>query len=183
VRGMKFKLRKRKILLALLLVFAAGYLLPERVTIPVLNANVRDWNSQSFWHSPWGKSGTHKGIDIFASKGTNVLSATNGVVLYTGEIDMGGKVVLVLGPKWRVHYYAHLQRIDATQFSLLHSGEPIGVVGDSGNAKGKAPHLHYTIRRIVPNPFNIDDGPQGFRRMWYINPDQFLRERHVNRKI
>jgi murein DD-endopeptidase MepM/ murein hydrolase activator NlpD len=67
-----------------------------------------DHNSKSFWVFPWGKSVTHKGLDVFAKKGTEINSSTSGLVLYSGEIGIGGKLVLILGPKWRLHYYARL---------------------------------------------------------------------------
>ena len=100
------------IALTLLSVGALGGLLPETPTIPVQGATTRDWHPQSFWYYPWGRSGTHKGIDIFAQAGTPVLAATHGLVVHTGVDSLGGNIVLVLGSKWRLHYYAHLQDID-----------------------------------------------------------------------
>lgn len=57
-------------------VILVGYLVPERLVIPVENATTSDWNKDTFWHEPWGASGVHKGIDIFAPKGRHVLAAT-----------------------------------------------------------------------------------------------------------
>ena len=84
-------------------IIIAGLLLPQSAVIPVQNATAKDWNPYSYWFYPWGKSGVHKGIDIFAKQGTPVLTAVSGVVIFTGNIDMGGNVVAVLGPKWRIH--------------------------------------------------------------------------------
>ena len=57
----------KKTLLALLLTLVVAVaLLPETPRIPVSGATAADWNPQSFWYYPWGRSGTHKGIDIFA---------------------------------------------------------------------------------------------------------------------
>jgi peptidoglycan LD-endopeptidase LytH len=173
---MKNKFRKTTFLLVTsLLILAAGYLLPEPRIIPVEGASSKDWNPQSFWYHPWGRSGVHKGIDIFAPRGRDVRSATYGIVLFAGRIEQGGNIVLAIGPKWRLHYYAHLDRIDVAPLSALSVGETIGAVGDTGNAKGKPAHLHYSIRRLVPNVFAIERGPQGIRRMWFVNPDHFLR--------
>lgn len=85
--------------------------------MPVEGATKSSYHPNSFWFYPWGKSITHKGVDIFAKNGTNVRSSTYGLVIYTGRLSMGGNVVLVLGPKWRLHYYAHLQEIKTSQFS------------------------------------------------------------------
>ena len=107
--------------------------------MPVIGADNNSFNKESFWYYPWGKSGTHKGIDIFAKKGTPVVSATNGIVVYCGQLKLGGNVIAVLGPKWRIHYYAHLDKITTKMFSFTGHKDTIGFVGTSGNAMGKQP--------------------------------------------
>ena len=91
-------------------------------------------------------------------------------------MKMGGKVILVLGPKWRMHYYAHLQDITAS-LGWVKRQQQIGTVGDSGNAKGKPPHLHYTIAILIPYFWRIDSSPQGWKKMFYLNPIDFLKSR------
>jgi murein DD-endopeptidase MepM/ murein hydrolase activator NlpD len=54
-------------------------------------------------------------------------------------------------------------------------GERIGAVGTTGNAKGKSPHLHYSIMTLVPYPWRIDNGKQGWKKMFYLNPINYLR--------
>jgi len=164
----------KKLALAAILLVAVGFLIPERIRIPVAGASENDWNHQSFWFEPWGTSGVHKGIDIFAKLGTGVVSATDGIVIYAGEISKGGKVVVVLGPKWRVHYFSHLNTINVSMYNLVGSGEMIGSVGDSGNAKGKPSHLHYSIVRLIPAPWAIDGATQGYKKAFYINPGSYL---------
>lgn len=165
------RVRKRIcLLLTALGMLAIGYLPDDDRHMPVDGATPRSWHPQSFWYHPWGASGVHKGIDIFAVKGTTVRSSSRGIVVYRGRLSRGGNVVLVLGPKWRLHYYAHLQRTDVGGLSWLSAGERIGSVGDSGNALGKPPHLHYSIRRLIPAPLLIRRGPQGWRRMFYEDP-------------
>ncbi len=142
--------------------------------MPVRGATSRDYHPDTFWYHPWGRSVTHKGVDVFATLGTNVLSATVGVVVMTGENAVGGKWSLVLGAKWRLHYYAHLQEKNAVLFQPVGKETLIGKVGDSGNAVGKPPHLHYSIFTLIPYPWRIDDAPQGWRKMFYLNPiEQF----------
>jgi len=155
-------------------ILVLGFLLPHKSIIPVEKASSKDWNPESFWYYPWGKSVTHKGIDIFAKEGTPVNSATNAVVLYAGKIAMGGNVVLTLNPKWRLHYYAHLKEIKVEKGEIIHQGEALGTVGTSGNAKGKPPHLHYTVATIVPYPWRIDSDRQGWKKMFYLNPATYF---------
>lgn len=162
--------RRRRVAVVLLLLVAAVCLLPERAVVPVRGAGPHDWNPQSFWYEPWGASGVHKGIDIFAPKGRDVISATYGVVVFRGELALGGTVIAVLGPKWRLHYYAHLDRADAGAFSVLRPGSAIGTVGDSGNAAGKPPHLHYTVLSLLPLPWRATAQTQGWKRMFFLDP-------------
>ena len=163
------------IALTLLSVGELGGLLPETPTIPVQGATTRDWHPQSFWYYPWGRSGTHKGIDIFAQEGTPVLAATHGLVVHTGVDSLGGNIVLVLGGKWRLHYYAHLQDIDTQAWHWVTAGERIGTVGTSGNAVGKPPHLHYTIRTPYPQPWVYDAGvPQAWNKLFFVDPNRWL---------
>ena len=161
---------KKKIFVILVIIISVGLILPQRFVIPVDRATQKDYNPKSFWFYPWGKSGTHKGVDIFAKEGTPVFSSTTGLVIYAGQIGLGGNVVLVLGPKWRFHYYAHMKDIKATSFAWKKKGDCIGSVGTSGNAKGKEPHLHYAIVTLIPYIWRIDFDHQGWKKMFYLNP-------------
>ena len=154
----------------LAVILALGLLIPQRGVIPVQNASNKDWNANSFWYSPWGKSGVHKGIDIFARKGTPIVSSISGLVVFTGNISMGGNVVAVIGPQWRIHYYAHLATIDTKSLSYVSRGAVIGTVGDSGNAAGKPPHLHYSVLSLIPYPWRYSTEIQGWKKMFFINP-------------
>lgn len=149
-------------------------MIPQNLKIPVKGATKSDYNSKSFWYYPWGKSVTHKGVDVFAKKGTEITSSTSGLVLYSGEISMGGKFVLVLGPKWRLHYYAHLNELKTSSFSFVNKKSTIGTVGTSGNAVGKSPHLHYSILTIIPYVWRIDLDKQGWKKMFYLNPIEYF---------
>lgn len=98
----------------------------------------------------WGaaRSGgrSHEGIDIFAPRGTNVLSATRGVVVRRGNNSLGGRIVTVMGPGSEFHYYAHMDDWGAVEVGdRVAIGTVLGIVGDTGNAKGTPPHLHYGI--------------------------------------
>ncbi len=166
--------RRKKAGLIIIAIILLGLILPQKFSMPVDGATKTSYNAKSFWYYPWGKSGTHKGVDIFAKEGTNINSAVSGLVIYTGELGMGGNVVVVLGPKWRIHYYAHLKEIKTSTFSWASREELIGTVGTSGNAKGKPPHLHYSIATLLPYFWRIDSDQQGWKKMFYLNPTDYL---------
>lgn len=157
-----------------LAILTAGYLIPDKPIIPVQQATAKDWNPKSFWFEPWGASGVHKGIDIFAPQGQPVLSAVPGVVVYRGQLAMGGNAVVVLGPKWRFHYYAHLARIEPTP-RFVAQGTRLGAVGTTGNAAGKPPHLHYTVASMLPLPWRFSAATQGWKQVFFLDPSALLK--------
>lgn len=167
----KFKL----IFLCVWLVMWFLLFLDENPLIPVQKASVNDWNRNAFWHDTWGASGVHKGIDIFARKGALVQASVSGLVIYCGEQGMGGKVITLLGPKLQVHYYAHLDSVEVGWGEWVSRGHVVGSVGNTGNAKGRPPHLHYSIMSLIPYPHKFTTQAQGWKRMFYINPDEVLR--------
>lgn len=110
----------------------------------------------------WGaaRSGgrKHEGIDIFATRGTPIRATTRGVVLNIGPNELGGRTVTILGPGGQRYYYAHLERYPKlSRGDWVKQGDTVGYVGDSGNAKGTPPHLHYGIYTAqgAVNPYKL----------------------------
>lgn len=161
---------KRKLSVCLFAVLLIGLALPSQTVIPVKNASCHDWNPKTFWFEPWGSSGVHKGIDVFAAENTPAIAAASGFVLFKGELAKGGKVVLMLGPKWRLHYYAHLSDIESKLSFWVDKGQQIGGVGTTGNAVGKPAHLHYSVVTLLPYPWLITSETQGWKKMFYLDP-------------
>ncbi len=157
------------------LVYLLGFIPEEQHINPVVGASETSWNPLSFWYYPWGRSGTHKGIDIFAEEGTPVVSSADGFVLYSGSYGRGGQVVYVLSANWHFHYYAHMQQRKVTTFTLVKSAEQIGTVGSTGNAQGKPPHLHYSISTLLPRFWKYDPREHSsWKRMFYLDPGKFI---------
>ena len=120
---MPLKKWSKRVFIAFLSVVTLGLLLPQGFVIPVQNAVKGNWDDETFWYYPWGQSIVHKGVDIFAAEGTPVLSATEGVVLSIEKTGNGGNVLYVLGPKWRLHYYAHLQIVETHRWAYVHTAK------------------------------------------------------------
>ncbi|MCD7099336.1 M23 family metallopeptidase [Stenotrophomonas sp. MMGLT7] len=97
--------------------------------------------------APRGSDRQHAGVDIFAPRGTAVVAATSGIVSSIREGGLGGRQVWVLGPALERHYYAHLDdwAPELRVGQVVNPGDRLGSVGDTGNAKGTPPHLHYGI--------------------------------------
>ena len=98
------------------------------------------------WHAPRAGGRKHEGIDIFAKRGTPVVSPVTGIVTTVGSDRLGGNYIRVLGPGRQTHYFAHLDRFaQIRRWDVVKAGEVIGYVGNTGNARGGSPHLHYGI--------------------------------------
>lgn len=130
---------------------------PPRIIIPVKNATKHSYDQKSFGAPRVGHR--HRGVDIFARKGTPVVSATSGLVIFIGNLSLGGKVVTVLSPDFKFFYYAHLDTISVGKFQYLTAGDNIGTVGNTGNAKFTPPHLHFSISRFAPRQIYFDPVP------------------------
>lgn len=111
------------------------------------------------WGSPRGSDRQHKGTDIFAERGTPVLAPVRGLILDVGQNRLGGNIVRLLGPGLQVHYFAHLDRFGPVkEYEFVQRGDVIGFVGNTGNAEGTPPHLHYgiyTYREGAINPYPL----------------------------
>ena len=104
-----------------------------------------------------------------------MLASTGGFVLFSGEIAMGGNVVFMLGPKWRFHYFAHLKDSNNRRVGFVDAGQQIGSVGSSGNAAGKPPHLHYSIKSLYPQFWKYKaKSKAAWDRLFFVNPEKFL---------
>jgi peptidoglycan LD-endopeptidase LytH len=119
--------------------------LEKPVRLPVKDVKARQLVDT--WGAARSAGRKHEGIDIFAKRGTEVLSSTQGIVRKVGTNNLGGKIIWVTGPNLSQHYYAHLDDY-ATHIQVgdwVEAGEVLGYVGNTGNAKGTPPHLHYGI--------------------------------------
>ena len=170
----KFTKTFKYFVIALGFLLLVGFLVPEEIVIPVQGATKNDWNHNTFWYQPWGTSGVHKGIDIFGVKNTPVIAATSGIVIFSGILGKGGNAIAILGPKWRIHYYAHLNENSAALGDVVNINKHIGTLGDTGNAAGKQPHLHYSILSIIPIPWLATMESQGWKKMFFLSPHQKL---------
>jgi len=94
-----------------------------------------------------GGSRDHEGIDIFADRGTPVVATTSGRIGFSGEKGLGGKQVWLRDSKRSQSiYYAHLDSI-IPNLNSVETGDTLGFVGNTGNAKTTPPHLHFGIYR------------------------------------
>lgn len=111
------------------------------------------------WGNPRdGGRRRHKGIDIFAPKGTPVVAVQDGVITYIGEQSKGGLCLWLSTESGAAFYYAHLDRWASGLYEGMEvrSGDLLGYVGNTGNARTTPPHLHFQVsendRTVNPYP-------------------------------
>lgn len=88
----------------------------------------------------------HLGTDVFAAYGTPVRAPVDGVAR-SANGGLGGLTVKVVMPDGTYFYLAHLSGLveGFVDGMTVRTGDVVGYVGDSGNARGGAPHLHIGI--------------------------------------
>ena len=119
--------------------------LDNRLPVPIKGINRNELRDT--WGAARSQGRNHEGIDIMAERGTKVYSATEGLVADLRNNNLGGKIIWVIGPAGSWHYYAHLDdhKRGLNVGDYVRKGDLIGYVGNTGNARATAPHLHYGI--------------------------------------
>jgi len=87
----------------------------------------------------------HSGVDIACPRGSDILAARNGRVVFTGYRDGYGKLVVIEHEHGYRSYYGHLSRPLVKRGQRVKRGEAVALSGNTGRTTG--PHLHFEVRR------------------------------------
>jgi len=98
-----------------------------------------------------GEGAFHRGMDIAAPVGSRIIAPADGVVRFAQLVNGYGRTVLIDHGNGISTLYGHMSAYAVTQGELVHRGDTIGYVGQSGRSTG--PHLHYEVR-IFNTPVN-----------------------------
>lgn len=134
----------------------------EITTGPSLAFPIKSKNTNSI-KSYWGDgrdndARRHEGVDIFGNFRMPVLAVSEGTVTRVNENNLGGKVVW-MRPKGKDYtlYYAHLDKQIAVEGQEVKTGDTLGLMGNTGNARTTPTHLHFGIYTangaVNPLPF------------------------------
>lgn len=112
------------------------------------------------WGDPRdGGKRSHRGIDIFAPRGTPIVAVLDGIISYIGDQPKGGHSLWLTSEAGTSFYYAHLDRWAPGLYEGMEvqSGDLLGFVGNTGNALTTPPHLHFAVNQNdeMVNPFPI----------------------------
>lgn len=122
--------------------------------VPPVIDNVVSGNGQftnpcpaGYVSSPFGyrdfDSSFHKGLDLAAPEGTPTYAAADGVVLIAGWSDSAGNWIVIDHGNGFVGKYMHHSGLLVSAGQTVTKGQPIGLVGNTGNSFGA--HLHFQL--------------------------------------
>jgi len=133
----------------------------SRIEMPVSGVAPEDLEN-SFGAPRDGGRRRHRGIDIFAPKGTPAVAVTEGQISFIGTQSKAGKCVWLVNDAGVSVFYAHLDRWASGLYEgkPVRAGEVIGYVGKTGNARRSGAHLHFAIHResqaLNPYPYLVN---------------------------
>ena len=163
------RLKRVLVSLALVTTFAVPAQIARAVTYEMPFPVIGDVHYTDTYGAPRGGGRTHDGIDIMGTRFLPVIAVAEGEVGWVAD-ELGGDCCAVEirhTDGWR-SWYIHLNNDtpgtdDGNWFGLaagvvegapVHEGQLIGWMGDSGNAEGATPHLHFELHDTSNNPVN-----------------------------
>ena len=122
------------------------YSAPSTLRLPIIGLTSADLDDNYGAPRDGGKR-SHRGIDIFAPRGAQVVAVTDGYISYIGEQGKGGRCLWLVTDNGTSFYYAHLDRWAPGLYEGMEvsSGSLLGYVGTTGNAVHTPPHLHFQV--------------------------------------
>jgi len=155
----------------LTLVGGAGAAVPQKIVFPVLGSTTYTDD----FGDPRADGPPHQGIDIMATKRSLALAAEAGKVEFWTHSATAGCMLYLHGASGTDYYYIHLNNdltpkndnrgkcVAGTAYAKglkdgakVVAGQPVGYVGDSGDANGIHAHLHFELhpgRKAATDPY------------------------------
>ncbi len=114
-----------------------------RLTLPLKGKILNKFGRQK--DKQFGSFIVHNGINIKTRTGVPVRSVFDGKVLYTGELEGYGNLVIIGHGKDYHSLYGHLDRIRVKPNQVVQTGDIIGLSGDTGSLVGET--LYFEMRK------------------------------------
>ncbi|MEA2072520.1 MAG: peptidoglycan DD-metalloendopeptidase family protein [Campylobacterota bacterium] len=120
-----------------------GFLLAR----PVRGARISSYFTKRRFHPVLKRWKAHLGIDYAARRGTPIVAAGSGRVIYAARMGSYGNLVKIRHADGYETRYAHMKsfRRGIRKGKRVKKGQTIGYVGTTGRSTG--PHLHFELRK------------------------------------
>jgi murein DD-endopeptidase MepM/ murein hydrolase activator NlpD len=121
---------------------------PRAVPARFAPDHLLQWPTQGVLSSSFGmrEGRLHAGIDISGERGTPIVAADEGIVLFSGRGPNGyGNTVMLQHRHGLITLYAHNERNVVRPGDWLRQGQIVAFMGDSGRASGT--HLHFEVHQ------------------------------------
>ena len=112
------------------------------------------------WGAPRSGGRSHKGVDIFAPRGTPIYAPSDGRIENTSG-NLSGLAVRFFDGQGNKYFMGHLDS-NSGPARQVRAGEIIGYVGNTGNAKSTSPHVHFEFHPGGGGAVN----PYGLLKSW-----------------
>ena len=86
---------------------------------------------------------SHPGIDIAGKRGSVILAAGDGQVVFANWTYVWGNLIIIHHGDNVFSYYGHNDRLLAHDRAFVKKGDPVALLGNSGVSSG--PHLHFEV--------------------------------------
>lgn len=106
------------------------------------------------WGAPRNGGRSHEGTDIFGQMGGAVFAVTDGVIEWTRRGSSAGLWLSLQGDDGDRYWYMHLSDFVASAGQRVSAGEQIANNGNTGNARGSSPHIHFEYHPGGGRPVN-----------------------------
>ena len=110
----------------------------------------------SFDHAHPYAGGQHRGVDLGAPGGTQVLAPTGGIVSFAGTVPTGGKTVSIETPLGYTATLVHLGSIGVKRGASVGEGSVVGTVGPSGVPELTEPYVYFGLRTTSDQQGYVD---------------------------
>ena len=140
---------------------------------PLNHVRITSHFSKRRYHPILKRWKAHHGTDFGAKRGTPILAAADGKVIYAGWKGGYGKVIKIQHKDGYVTLYAHQSRLRVKKGTHVKMGQIIGYVGSTGRSTG--PHLHFGLYKNgrAINPMRMvkfsSEGLTGKARRVFLN--------------
>jgi len=120
-----------------------GFLLAR----PVRGGRISSRFTKRRWHPVLKKWKAHLGVDYAVRRGTPIVAAGSGRVIYCSRMGSYGNLVKIRHADGYETRYAHMKSFRRGMFrgKRVKKGQTIGYVGTTGRSTG--PHLHFELRK------------------------------------